>query len=95
MGRERLAHKDCNEECATAEYRNSGRKRDAFVQDECRILTLSPGYRLLVDQSRVEADTHAQMKAATSFQCVPDVFGYGLLRSDGYEFLWIIVERAS
>ena len=90
----KLVYKDGYEECRTAEFLNSGHQRDAFVLDDCRILKLSPGCRKRADQNKVEADTHAQMRAATSFQCVPDVFGYGRVRVDGYEYSWIIVERA-
>jgi hypothetical protein len=90
----KLVHKDGSEECTTAEYLNSGQQRDAYVLDDSRILKLSPGYRRHADQNKIEAATHAQIKAAVTFECVPNVFGVGIVRVRGYEYSWIIVERA-
>ena len=89
-----LEYSDGKVECVTATYMSSGMQRDAFVLDDCRVLKLSPNYKKFGDQNKKESDTHAHMNAVAGKTCVPAVFGVGLVRVGGYEYSWIIVERA-
>ena len=89
-----LTNEDGTMGTVTAEYRNRGAKRDAYVLDEKRIMKIAP-IGAHGCHNELETENYRIIVLLGDTNALPKLLGSGRSIVSQYEYSWLILERAT